>query len=102
MNDELTWFPAWRMRELTMKRNVSSPEVTDHFLSRIEKFDPILKAFKQGTDPHFGQGTQCRHRHALDGALRRQPTTRRSACDRREPLLIVIVSTMTCACTGYG
>ena len=36
MNDELTWMPAWRLRELMAKRDVSALEVTDHFLGRIE------------------------------------------------------------------
>jgi Asp-tRNA(Asn)/Glu-tRNA(Gln) amidotransferase A subunit family amidase len=46
MNDELTWMPAWRIRELIVERDVSALEVTDHFLTRIEEFDPVLKAFK--------------------------------------------------------
>ncbi len=46
MNDELTWMPAWRIRELVVKRDVSALEVTDHFLARIQEFDPALKAFK--------------------------------------------------------
>jgi amidase/aspartyl-tRNA(Asn)/glutamyl-tRNA(Gln) amidotransferase subunit A len=46
MNDELTWMPAWRIRELIVRRDVSALEVTDHFLARIQEFDPALKAFK--------------------------------------------------------
>lgn len=46
MTDELTWMPAWRIRELIVKRDVSSLEVLDHFLARIEEFDPVLKAFR--------------------------------------------------------
>ena len=46
MTDELTWMPAWRLRELMVKRDISALEVIDHFLARIEEFDPILKAFK--------------------------------------------------------
>ena len=46
MNDELTWMPAWRLRELMAKRDVSALEVTDHFLGRIEELNPVLKAFK--------------------------------------------------------
>ena len=46
MNDELTWMPAWRLRELIAKRDVSALEVTDHFLGRIEELNPVLKAFK--------------------------------------------------------
>lgn len=46
MNDELTWMPAWQIRELIVKREVSALEVADHFLARIEEFDPVLKAFR--------------------------------------------------------
>jgi aspartyl-tRNA(Asn)/glutamyl-tRNA(Gln) amidotransferase subunit A len=46
MNSELTWMPAWRIRELIVKREVCALEVVDHFLARIEEFDPVLKAFK--------------------------------------------------------
>ena len=46
MSEELTWLPAWRIRELIGKREVSPVEVTEHFLARIEKLDPALKAFR--------------------------------------------------------
>jgi Asp-tRNA(Asn)/Glu-tRNA(Gln) amidotransferase A subunit family amidase len=45
MSEELTWLPAWRIRELIGKREVSAVEVTEHFLGRIEEFQPTLKAF---------------------------------------------------------
>lgn len=47
MSDELTWLPAWQMRQLIEKREVSCAEVTDHFLNRIEEFNPILRAFEE-------------------------------------------------------
>lgn len=47
MTDALTWLPAWRMRELIEKREVSCAEVTEHFLGRIEQFNPTLRAFEQ-------------------------------------------------------
>jgi Asp-tRNA(Asn)/Glu-tRNA(Gln) amidotransferase A subunit family amidase len=50
VNDELTWMPAWRLRELMVKRVVSALEVTDHFLGRIEELNPVLNAFKH-VDP---------------------------------------------------
>jgi aspartyl-tRNA(Asn)/glutamyl-tRNA(Gln) amidotransferase subunit A len=43
--DEITWMPAWQIRELIAKRDVSPVEVVDHFLARIEEYDPVLKAF---------------------------------------------------------
>ena len=45
MSNELTWLPGWQIRELVSKREVSPVEVTDHFLARIEEFDPTLHAF---------------------------------------------------------
>lgn len=42
--ETLTWMPAWRIRELIAKREVSAREVTEHFLERIERFNPTLKA----------------------------------------------------------
>lgn len=41
----LTWMAAWKIREMIGKREVSPVEVTNHFLNRIEAFDPILHAF---------------------------------------------------------
>ena len=45
MSEELTWMPAWKIRELIGKADVSSLEVTEHFLGRIEQLDPQLKTF---------------------------------------------------------
>ena len=45
MPDALTWLPAWQIRELISKREVSALEVTDHFLSRIEEHGSRLQAF---------------------------------------------------------
>ena len=42
---KITWMPAWRIRELIGKRELSPVEVVDHFLGRIERYDPQLKAF---------------------------------------------------------
>jgi Asp-tRNA(Asn)/Glu-tRNA(Gln) amidotransferase A subunit family amidase len=46
MSEELTWLPAWQIRELIAKGEVSPVEVLDHFLGRIEQHDVVLKAFK--------------------------------------------------------
>ena len=45
MSEELTWAPAWRIRELIGAKEVSPVEVTDHFLGRIEQHEPVLQAF---------------------------------------------------------
>ena len=46
MSDELTWLPAWQIRELIANGEVSPVEVLDHFLGRIDEHDAELKAFK--------------------------------------------------------
>ena len=49
MSEELTWMPAWGIRELIGKREVSPVEVIAHFLGRIEEHDPTLHAFLGGS-----------------------------------------------------
>lgn len=38
--------PAWKIRELIGKADVSSVEVTEHFLGRIKQLDPQLQTFR--------------------------------------------------------
>jgi aspartyl-tRNA(Asn)/glutamyl-tRNA(Gln) amidotransferase subunit A len=45
MADDLTWMPAWQIRELIAKREVSPVEVMQHFLGRIEEHDSTLHSF---------------------------------------------------------
>jgi aspartyl-tRNA(Asn)/glutamyl-tRNA(Gln) amidotransferase subunit A len=45
MLDELTWMPAWQIRDRICRGEVSPVEVLEHFLRRIEEFNPTLKAF---------------------------------------------------------
>src|SRR5215470_12054969 len=45
MPDDLTWMPAWEIRELIRAGDVSPVEVVDHFLGRIEELDPKVHAF---------------------------------------------------------
>ena len=44
---DLSWMPAWRLRELIGQRKLSPVEVTEHFLARITELDPQLHAFRQ-------------------------------------------------------
>lgn len=44
-SNDLTWLPAWRIRELIGKKEVSPVEVMNHFLARIEEHNPTLRAF---------------------------------------------------------
>ncbi|TVV75765.1 amidase [Sphingomonas solaris] len=61
-DDELSWQPAWRIRERIVARDLSPVEVTDHFLRRIETLDPVLHAFRQiDVD---GARAQARHAEA--------------------------------------
>ena len=43
---ELTWMPAWEIRDRISKGDVSPVEVTEHFLGRIEELDGTLKTFR--------------------------------------------------------
>jgi amidase/aspartyl-tRNA(Asn)/glutamyl-tRNA(Gln) amidotransferase subunit A len=47
MSEELTWMPAWKMREMVGAKEVSCTEITEHFLGRIEEHGATLHAFEQ-------------------------------------------------------
>jgi aspartyl-tRNA(Asn)/glutamyl-tRNA(Gln) amidotransferase subunit A len=44
--ETLTWLPAWHLREMIVKREISPVEVTNHFLGRIEELNPLLRSFR--------------------------------------------------------
>jgi Asp-tRNA(Asn)/Glu-tRNA(Gln) amidotransferase A subunit family amidase len=44
-NDELTYLPASRLAELIRSKQVSSVEATQHFLERIDRYNPRYSAF---------------------------------------------------------
>jgi aspartyl-tRNA(Asn)/glutamyl-tRNA(Gln) amidotransferase subunit A len=66
MADELTWMPAWQIKERIAKGEVSPVEVTEHFLGRIEEHDGTLKAFRHVD--HTGAREQAR---AAEAAVQR-------------------------------
>lgn len=45
-SDELTWMPAWRIRDGIVAGKFSALQVTRHFLERIARLDPVLHAFR--------------------------------------------------------
>jgi aspartyl-tRNA(Asn)/glutamyl-tRNA(Gln) amidotransferase subunit A len=42
---DLTWTPAWQLRELIVQKEISPVVVIEHFLNRIEQLDPKLHAY---------------------------------------------------------
>src|SRR5690606_8829171 len=67
--DDITWAPAWRIREMIASKQVSPVEVTNHFLARIERFNPVLKAFK-----HVDvEGAREQARRAEQAVMRGEP-----------------------------
>ncbi len=44
-NSELTWMSAWQIRDSIVAGNYSAIEVTEHFLARIARLEPVLHAF---------------------------------------------------------
>ena len=45
MLNEITWMPAWQIRNLIVRREISPVEVTEHFLGRIEEHDGKIQSF---------------------------------------------------------
>ena len=45
-DDDLSWLPAWRIRQLIETRALSPVDVVDHYLMRIDTLDPQLHAFR--------------------------------------------------------
>jgi Asp-tRNA(Asn)/Glu-tRNA(Gln) amidotransferase A subunit family amidase len=67
MSEELTWLPAWRIREMIGKREVSPVEVVDHFLGRIEEHDGTLKAFAHLEQAESRRLAKAAEKAVLDG-----------------------------------
>ncbi|MFQ5879992.1 MAG: amidase, partial [Dehalococcoidia bacterium] len=43
--DDLTFAPAWQLRDLIRRRELSPVEITEHYLRRIEPLNPRLNAY---------------------------------------------------------
>lgn len=67
MSDELTWAPAWKIRERIGKGEISPVEVLEHFLARIAEFNPTLKAFA-----HLDAAGALRQARDAEAAVRRR------------------------------
>lgn len=63
---ELTWMPAWQIRDGVVSGTYTALQVTEHFLARIARLDPVLHAFL--TVDAEGARAQAR---AADAALAR-------------------------------
>src|SRR5262245_17784429 len=68
-DSELTWMPAWRVRELIAARKLSPVEVIDHFLARIEALNPKVGAF----DYVMADEARAAARSAEDAVMTRRP-----------------------------
>lgn len=64
--DDLTWMPAWKIRDLIVSRQITAIKVTEHFLERIARLDPTLNAFREVD----ADGARAQAR-AADEAVRR-------------------------------
>jgi aspartyl-tRNA(Asn)/glutamyl-tRNA(Gln) amidotransferase subunit A len=45
VDDELSWWPAWRLADEIAAKRLSPVELAAHVLQRIEELDPLLNAF---------------------------------------------------------
>jgi aspartyl-tRNA(Asn)/glutamyl-tRNA(Gln) amidotransferase subunit A len=78
MAEELTWLPAWQIRDLIGRGDVSPVDVVEHFLGRIEELDPKVKAFAHvdaiGARAQAKQAEEAVRSGAELGALHGVPT----------------------------
>jgi aspartyl-tRNA(Asn)/glutamyl-tRNA(Gln) amidotransferase subunit A len=67
MTDDLTWAPAWRIRELICAREVSPVEVLEHLLGRIEEHHPVLRAIEHLDEEGSRRAAKEAEASVLDG-----------------------------------
>jgi len=65
VGNELTWMPAWALRDAMAANDLSPVEVSDHFLGRIADLDPTLHCFRQIDRESLRRAT-----HAAEAAQR--------------------------------
>jgi aspartyl-tRNA(Asn)/glutamyl-tRNA(Gln) amidotransferase subunit A len=46
LSNEMTWLPAYKIRELVVRKELSAVEVAQHFLERIEDHNDTYRAFQ--------------------------------------------------------
>ncbi|HVW41651.1 MAG TPA: amidase [Amycolatopsis sp.] len=77
MSDELTWLAAWEIRDLIVRGEISAATVVDHFLARIEEFNPKLRAFAHldaaGARKQAAAADEARRQGDVLGALHGVP-----------------------------
>lgn len=78
-DDDLSWLPAWRIRDLIASRDLSPVEVTDHFLGRAEELDGVLGIYQELDAAGARDQARAAERAVLDddplGSLHGVPTS---------------------------
>jgi amidase/aspartyl-tRNA(Asn)/glutamyl-tRNA(Gln) amidotransferase subunit A len=76
---ELTWYPAWRIRDLIATRQLSPVEVTEHYLGRAEELNGALRCYQeldvQGAREQAAQAERAVRRGAEVGPLHGVPVS---------------------------
>src|SRR4051794_13286750 len=65
---ELTWLPAWKIRQLIAGREVSPVEVAEHFLGRAEALDAVFKIYRTLDVVGLRERAKWAEKAVLDGA----------------------------------
>ena len=66
---DLSWAPAWRIRDLIAAKAISPVEVADHFLARIATLQPQLHAFREVDE----DGARAQARRLEEAVMRGEP-----------------------------
>jgi Asp-tRNA(Asn)/Glu-tRNA(Gln) amidotransferase A subunit family amidase len=64
---DLTWMSGWQIRDAIVARKFTALEVTNHFLARIVRLDPVLHAFRKVDEARAREQAS-----AADAALKRR------------------------------